>query len=147
MTKEDYRDLKAEIQDIKKAQKNFVTKDELRKFKSELSSEMSKFATKDDLKGFATKDDLKSELSKYATKKDLERFATKEDLKNYPTKKDLEQFATKDFLNHKLNIMGGSIAQILNTITENEDRSVGNHKRIGIIEGKMDTVRDTFANM
>jgi hypothetical protein len=42
--------------DVKKLEKKFATKDDLKRF-----------ATKDDLKGFATKDDLK----KYATKDDI----------------------------------------------------------------------------
>ena len=51
-------------------------------------------ATKDDLARFATKDDLKG----FAVKDDLARFATKDDLKGLATKQDLERFATKDDL-------------------------------------------------
>lgn len=54
-----------------------VTKDE---FKKILKDEIQ-VATKDDLKGFATKEDLKAVESRMATKDDLKAFATKDDLR------------------------------------------------------------------
>jgi len=53
------------------------------------------FATKEDLKGFATKDDLQKMESgirhDMATKDDLKRFATKDDLKRFATKEDVQE--------------------------------------------------------
>ncbi|MEM1546966.1 MAG: hypothetical protein QXP91_11015, partial [Candidatus Methanomethylicia archaeon] len=62
---------------------------------------MSKMATKDDLKGMATKEDIKNmatkdDLKGMATKEDIKNMATKDDLKGMATKEDIKNMATKD---------------------------------------------------
>jgi hypothetical protein len=65
-------------------------------FSEEMMRQFEKCATKEDLKGFATKEDLKTIRAEMATKEDLKLFATKEDLKTIRaemvTKSDLTSF-------------------------------------------------------
>jgi len=94
--------------DIEKLKKVFATKDDLIGMEKRFDK---KFATKDDLKRFATKKDLKKELSAYATKDDLKKLATKDDLKAYATREDLKKelsaYATKnDLLRLKGDLLG-----------------------------------------
>lgn len=104
--------LSARVEKLARAQKNFATKDDLKRF-----------ATKKDLERFATKEDLK----KYATKKDLERFATKEDLEKLATKtrEDLKRFATKD----DLDVMAHTILTAIQTPIREQENITADHER------------------
>ena len=58
--------------------RRFLTKQE---FKRELKRELRRFATRDDLKGFASRADLERELKRHATKDELR--ALREDLNDF----------------------------------------------------------------
>ena len=55
---------------MRKSVTNFYDVDDVKKMMKDVLRDEN-VATKEDLKGFATKDDLQQELSKYATKDDL----------------------------------------------------------------------------
>ncbi|QXJ34035.1 PD-(D/E)XK nuclease family protein [Saccharolobus shibatae] len=101
-TKQDIERLDKEIEETKKI---MATKQELEEIKNVM-------ATKEDLKGMATKEDLKTmatkeDLKGMATKEDLKTMATKEDLKGMATKEDLKTMATKEDLKRLETIITG----------------------------------------
>nr|WP_261310639.1 PD-(D/E)XK nuclease family protein [Saccharolobus shibatae] len=109
-TKQDIERLDKEIEETKKI---MATKQELEEIKNVM-------ATKEDLKGMATKEDLKTmatkeDLKGMATKEDLKTMATKEDLKGMATKEDLKTMATKE------DLKGMATKEDLKTMATKED--------------------------
>lgn len=103
-----------------------------------IRQELTKYATKDDLKNFITKKDLKKELSDYATKKDLQRSVNQLieyiNLSSELTKKELREEirALRDELKRDISQLKRDIIQFkddilyeLIKIRENMDVMVG----------------------
>jgi len=90
------------------------------------------FATKEDLKRFATKEDLDIRLAKYATKEDLDirlaKYATKKDLddnlKNHPNRTEMQQMGVdiistiEKLFNDNMERIDTRLSKIENKLTE-----------------------------
>ena len=93
-TKQDLEEVKTTLrQEIEEIRKNMATKEDLKGLatKEELEEIKRVMATKEDIKDMATKEDIKN----MATKEDLKGLATKDDIKNMATKDDIKDMATK----------------------------------------------------
>ena len=108
-----------------------------------ISYVVENMATKDDLKGFATKDDIKNmatkdDLKGFATKDDIKNMATKDDLKGFATKDDLKNFATKDDVRAIVDNAKDEILAVVRPIEKAVDKDavtvVNYGKRIARIE-------------
>ena len=78
--------------DLEALREHGATKEDLRGFATK--EDLQVFPTRDDLRGFATKADLLA----FPTRDDLQAFATRSDVQALPTRDDLQVFTTKDDL-------------------------------------------------
>jgi hypothetical protein len=107
-----------------------------------------RMATKEDLKGMATKEDIASIERRMATKEDLKLMATKEDLKGMATKEDLKLMATKEDL--KGMATKEDVAGVLEVVVFMKDRMATQTElkevkdKVFAIEGKLDGIYSKF---
>lgn len=115
----------------KDLREDFATKDDLKRFatKEDISD------IKDELKGFATKDDLENKLSGFATKDDLEkglaRFATKSELWDLRNEMNMrfEGVATKKDMQYLL-VMKDEIAGMIQKRDRDDVTNFGRQMRL-----------------
>ena len=103
------------------------------------------FATKDDLKNFATKNDIKGinqEMNRFATKEDikkeLQKYATKEDIK-----KELQKYATKENFKDLNKDLIRKIDQVRKDLNEKSDKIILTlAEDIGDVIGEVREIKD-----